>query len=139
MLKARAELLGGKLAGIARDDDAAHQKPQRLQVVDELQRVVGVGDAEVRAHLLVFDVAGIDREDDLGLVLERLQEPQLDVGVVAGEAPGGVEVVHQLPAEFQIELAVFGRPAANLRRLLAQVLFVVESDFHGVALPVQLF
>ena len=42
MLETRAELLGGKLPGIARDDDAAHQKAQRLQVVDELQGVVGV-------------------------------------------------------------------------------------------------
>ena len=112
---------------------------QGLQVINKLQRIVGVGNAKVRAHLLVLDVAGIDREDDLGLVLERLQQPQLDVRIVARQAAGGVEVVHQLPAEFQIELAVFGRAAANLRRLLAQVLFVVESDFHGVALPVQLF
>ena len=129
-LQPLAELLGGDLAGVACDHDTAHQKPQQLEVADQLQRVVGIGDAEVRAHLLVFDVAGVDGKDDLGLILERLQQAELHVRVVAGKAARGMEVVHQLAAELQIELAELRRTSADLVALLAQVLLVVETKLH---------
>ena len=129
-LELLAELLGGELPFIARHDDAAHHKPERGEVVYELECVVGVGDAEVRAHLLALDVAGIDAEYHLGLVLERLEKPELHVGVVPGEAPRRVEVVHELPAELEVEAAVLPGSAANLLGLLLQVLVVVEADFH---------
>jgi hypothetical protein len=38
--------------------------PPVAQVVDQLQRVGVVGDAEVGPHLLALDVAGVDAEDD---------------------------------------------------------------------------
>ena len=126
-----AELLGGDLARVARDHHTAHQKTERLQVADQLQRIVGVGDAEVGAHLLVLDVAGIDGEDDLGLILEGLEETQLHVRVVARQTARRMEVVHQLAAELQIELSELRRTATDLVALFAQILLVVESDLHG--------
>ena len=129
-LELLAELLRGELPLVARDDHAPDGKPERREVVDELERVVGVGYAEVGAHLLLLDVAGVDAEDDLGLVLEGLEEAELHVRMVPGKAPCGVEVVHQLPAELEVEPAVLARAAADLLRLLLQVLFVVEADLH---------
>ena len=72
-LELLAELLRGELPLVASYDNAANGKPQRRQVVYELERIVSVGYAEVGAHLLLLDVAGVDAEDDLGLVLEGLE------------------------------------------------------------------
>ena len=113
-LEALAELLRGDLSGIARDHHAAEEKAEALEVVDELERVVRVGDAEVGAHLLVLDVASVDAENDLRLVAERLQQAQLHVRIVAWQTARGVHVVHQLAAELQVELAKLRRPAADL-------------------------
>ena len=130
VFEALAELLRGDLSRIARNHHAAEEKAEALEVVDELERVVRVGDAEVGAHLLVLDVARVDAEDDLGLVLEGLEEAELHVGVVAREAARGVEVVHELPAELEVELAVLRGAAADLLALLGEVLLVVEADLH---------
>ena len=137
VLQAGAELLGPELAGEAGDHHAADEQAPGAEVVDQLEGVGVVGDAEVGAHLLALDVAGVDAEDDLGLVLEGLQEAELHVRIVAGQAAGGVEVVHQLAAELEVELAVRGGAALDLLRLFLQVLLVVESDFlgHGVIAP----
>ena len=126
-LELRAEELHGRLLLEARDDDAAHGEAERPQVVDELQRVVGVGDAEVGAHLLALDVARIEAEDDLGLVLQRLEKAELHVRVVAGQAARRVEVVDELAAELEVESPVLAGAAANLLGLFLQVLLVVKA------------
>ena len=87
--------------------------PQSAQVVDQLQGVDVVGDAEVGPDLLPLDVAGVDAEQDVGLVLELLEQPHLDVGVEAGQDAGGVIVEEQLAAELQVELVV--RPPTRSR------------------------
>ena len=100
------EDLGGELVGEAGDDHGAQGDAPGGQVVDQLQGVGVVGDAEVGAHFFALDVAGIDAEDDVGLVLQLLQQAHLDVGVEAGQDAGGVVVVEQLAAELQVELVV---------------------------------
>ena len=129
-LELRAELLHGRLLLEARDDDAAHEKPERAEVVYELERVVGVRYAEVGAHLLAVDVARVEAEDDLGLVLQGLEKPQLHVRVVAWETPRRMEVVYKLPAELEVEPPVLPGAAADLLGLLLKVLLVVETDLH---------
>ena len=86
------------------DDDGPDLDAPLAQVVDELHGVDVVGDAEIGPHLLPLDVAGVDAEEDIGLVLELLEEPHLDVGIVAGQDPGGVIVEEELAAEFEVEL-----------------------------------
>ena len=129
-LELGAEELDGRLVLEARDDDAAHGQPEGPEVVDELQRVVRVGDAEVGAHLLALDVAGEQAEDDLRVVFQRLEEAELHVRVVAGQAARRVEVVHQLAAELEVEASVLAGAAPDLLRLLLQVLLVVKALFH---------
>ena len=112
--------------------------PHSPQVVDELHGVGVVGDAEVGPHLLALDVAGVDAEQDVGLVLELLEEPHLDVGIEAGQDPGGVVVEEELAAELEVELA--GEAAHALEDgslLLFEVGGVVESDgvVHSGLLP----
>ena len=78
----------------------------------------------------MLDVARVDAEKDLGLVAEGLEEAQLDVRIVAGQAARGVHVVHQLAAELQVELAEALRAAADLLGLFGQVFLVVKATFH---------
>ena len=72
VLQFGAELLHRVLLLIARYNDAPHEQSEAPQVVDELQGVVRVRYAEVGAHLLPLNVACVQAEDDLGLVLQRL-------------------------------------------------------------------
>ncbi len=83
--------LGRGLVVEAGDDHGPDVDAPLAEVVDQLQRVGVVGDAEIRPDLLALDVAGVDAEDDVGLVLELLQQPHLDVGIVAraGRGPRG--------------------------------------------------
>ena len=126
-LQLRAELHHGRLLLVARDDDAANGQPESAQVVDQLQRVIRIGDAEVRPHLLALDVAREQAEDDLGLVLQGLQQAKLHVRIVARQATRRMEVVDQLAAELKVQATVLSGATANLFRLLLQVLLVVET------------
>ena len=133
-LKLVAELERGGLAVETGDDHGADVDAPGAEGVDELEGVVVVGDAEVRAHFLALDVLGVDAEDDLGLVAEGAEEAEFGVGVVTGEDAGGVVVEHQFAAEFEVEFVAEGfRALHEALGLLAQVGLVVESDFpHGV-------
>jgi hypothetical protein len=52
--------------------------------VDEPHGVGVVADAEIAPDLPFLDVPGVDAEDDLHLLPEFLQQPDLDVGIVTG-------------------------------------------------------
>ena len=116
----------------ARDDDGTDQQAPGAQVVDELHGIDVVGHAEIGAHLLALDGAGVDTDDDLGLVAELLEETDLDVGIVAGQDASRVEVERDLAAELQIEPALdLADPFDDGARLLVEVLVVVEADCRG--------
>ena len=103
-----------------------------LEVVDQFDRIRVVGDAEIRADLLALDVAGEDAQDDVGLVLEVVQQAHLDARVEPGQNARGVHVEQQLAAELQVELVAGGFHAFEDRGgLLGEVLLVVESNSPG--------
>ena len=113
----------------AGDDHRADVEPPLPQVVDELEGVGVVGDTEVGAHLLAFDVPGVNAQDDVDLVLQLLEEAHLDVGIVARQDPRRVVVVEELAAELQEELVAELPDALEDRGgLLRKVLLVVEPD-----------
>jgi len=126
------ELPGRGLVLEPGDHDPQDADAPVAQFVDELQGVGVVGDAEVRADLLALDVTGEDAQQQVHLVPEVLQQPELDAGVVAGQDPGGVVVVQELPAELEVEAVVETLDALkNLRGLLLDVLLVVEAHLAG--------
>ena len=96
-----------------------------------------VGDAEVAAALAALDVVGGDGDDDLGLVLHFEQHSDLAVGREAGEDAGGVVIVEELAAEFEIQLAAeFADAVADVLRLQLEVLVVVKAyPVHDVLSP----
>ena len=106
------------MGGVHRNADAAHKQPHTLERVDQAQHVHVIGDAVVAAHLVVDDVLGADDDHDLGLCLQLQQHLQLGIGLKARQHAGGVVVVKQLAAKFQIQLVVKLRNAfTDARRL----------------------
>ena len=99
------ELVGDGLAAVVCEDDTADVEADAAECVDQAEGVVVVGDAEVAAALAALDVVGGDGDDDLGLVLHFEQHFHLAVGREAGEDAGGVVIVEELAAEFEIQLA----------------------------------
>ena len=123
--------VGGGLAGVLGDDHAVHRDVHGGDVVDEAQHLHVVADAQVRAHLGLFDVAGGDTEDDFGLVPQFVQQANFAVHVKAGQHPGGVVVVEELAAELQIQLALeLVDPGQDVLGLFLNVKLVVKSDPH---------
>ena len=84
---------GRRLAHKAGDDDAADKEAKGAEGVDQPQHIEVVGDPEIAADFIFDDVAGIDRDDDLGLVGQGLEHLDLAVGREPGQHPGGVIVV----------------------------------------------
>ena len=107
-----------------------------MEQADEPQHVLVVGDAQIAPHLALFDIAGVDGNEDLRIAAELLQHTDLTVRLKAGQHTGGVIIVEQLAAELQIELAAeLIDPLTDLLRLQGQIFFVVESFFHALSLP----
>ena len=51
----------------------------------------------------VFDGVCVNAEDNFGVVFEFLEELNLEVGEEAGESAGGVLVVDEFTAKFEVE------------------------------------
>ena len=129
VLQTAAEDVRSPLAGILGDDHAAHIEPLGAEGVDEPQHVVVVGDAQIAPDLVLLDGGGVDGDHDLGGVLQLEQHPDLAVRREARQDPGGVIVVEELAAEFQVELAAeLVDPLPNPGGLGLQVQLVVKAD-----------
>ncbi len=116
LLHLRLEDLGGGLAGVLGQADAAHVQAEVPEHVHQAHHVGIVGDAQVAALLVLFDVVCVDGDHDFRLILQLQQHADLVVRRKARQHPGRVVIVEQLAAEFQIQLA------AELRDALANAL-----------------
>ena len=85
------EIQRGGLAVEACDDDTRDVDVAVAEVVDEPQRVVVVGDAEIRADFLAFDVARMDADDDVRIGGKILQKAHFDVWIETGQDARGME------------------------------------------------
>ena len=135
------ELVGHGLAPVMGDHHAADVQPDAPERVDQPQGVLVIGDAQVPPALVALDVVGGYGDDDLRLVLHFQQHGYLAVRLEPGHHPGCVEVVKQLPTEFQVQLsAEFVDSVPDVLRLQLQVFVVVKAYFvHGSPWPPSLF
>ena len=102
--EALLEQLRRRLTAVVGDDHAADIQTDAAERVDKTQSVLVIGDAEVAATLVAFNVVCRDGDDYLRLVLHFKQHFHLAVGLKAGQNAGGMVVVKQLAAEFKIQL-----------------------------------
>jgi len=86
----------------ARDDNAQYIDVPKPQIIDQLQGVRIVGDAEIGPNLLPFNISRIDAKEYIRLVFECLEEPHLHVGIVSGQHAGRVEIEEELAPELKV-------------------------------------
>jgi len=90
----------------------------------------------IGAHLVACQVPGADHHDDLQVVLELFEHRDLGVRREAREHAGGVEVVEELAAELEVELAAeLAPPGVDVVGLEGEVLLPVEPDRVHAAPP----
>ncbi len=124
------EGLHHRLAGVAGDDHRADEQAEAPEGVDEPQHILVIGDAQVAPDLVFHDVAGVDGDDDLGLVCQGLEHLDLAVRRKARQHAARVIIVKQLAAQLQIQLLTEqSDPFPDMRRLHFNVFGVVKSDF----------
>ena len=102
------------------------------ECVAQAEHVFVVGDAEVGAHFVFFDVHGADNDDYLGIVLELCKHFQLAVGLKAGQHAAGVIVVEKFSTKFEVKfVSELAYSFFNVFGLYPQILVIVETVFHN--------
>ncbi|OPZ12591.1 MAG: hypothetical protein BWZ06_01484 [Bacteroidetes bacterium ADurb.BinA261] len=74
-----------RLTGEPGDDYRRYINAVPLEIVDALEYIHIVGNAEIGADFVAFDVAGINAHDDIHFVLQALQQLHLDIGRKPGK------------------------------------------------------
>ena len=101
--EAAFEVERGGLAVKSCDDDSRDVDVAVAEVIDESEGVVVVGDAEVCADFLAFDIACMDTDNDVSIGCKILQQTHFDIWIEAWEDACGVEVADEFAAKFQIK------------------------------------
>ena len=128
-LQAPDEHVDDRVVLVAGDDHAVDRKVPLAEHVDDAQHFEIIGDAEVLARLAGGDIAGVDADDDLRLVLHLLQELDLGVLIKSRQHAHRMLVLDQLAAELQIEAAfLFVNPFQDVAGLLLDILVRIKSD-----------
>ena len=105
-LEADAEIVGGMLAVVMGDDDAAHHEATGDELAAKAEDILVVGDAEVSTHLVLNYVLSTDDDDDFNLVADFAEHAQFAVRLETGEHAAGVVVVEEFATEFEVEFAL---------------------------------
>ena len=110
---------------------AGNIQPKIPEHPNQANHVPVIGDAQIAPDFVLFNIVGVDGNDHLHLLLELQQHSQLAVRLKTGKHPGGMVVVIQLAAEFQIKLAAeLGNAFLDMLGLHLQIFLVVKANFH---------
>ena len=121
------------LACVVGDHDAAHVKSLVGIGLNEAENVYVVGNSQIRADLVLLNISRVDGDDNLSLICQLKEHPELAVWGKTGEHPGSVIIVKQLSAEFQIKLvAELSDSLADVIGLHFQILVIIESCSHSL-------
>ena len=100
------EFIRGGLTEVLGDDHAVHVQTERAQLIDLPQNVGTVGNAEIGADFVAFQICRADDEDDLRLIFEGQEHFAFGVRLESRQNARGVHIVEQFSAEFEIQLIV---------------------------------
>ena len=117
------------LSAVTGQHHAAHIQPHVPENINQAEDVLIIGDTQIPPHFILLNVPGVDGDDDLHIILQLLKHPDLAVRFKARQYPGGMIVVKQLPAEFQIQLpAELVDPLFDLFRLRSEIFLIVKPN-----------
>ena len=126
---------GAGLSGILGQTYAAHVQAVVAESVDQPEHIHIIGDSQVGAHLAFLNIRRIDDDNDLRLIFQLYQHVDLAVRLESGQHPGGVIVVEEFAAKFQIQLAAETLDALfDFLGLHFQVFIIVKTGFFHVSL-----
>ena len=129
--QAVAESLGALLPLEVRNDNRTNLQTAAFELVAQTEYIHVVGDADIAAHFVFFDVHRTDDNHNLSIIAQLHQHLQLAVGVKTGQNTAGMKVVEQLAAKLQIKLvAKLCYTLLYMLRLNFYVFLVVKTKFH---------
>ena len=109
------EGIGIFLPAVLRDADTADIQAAAAELIHQTQHIRIVGDPQIPPHLVLVDVHGTDNDDDLRLVGQLHQHPQLAVRLKTGKNAGCMIIIKKLSSELQIKLvSEMTDPLANV-------------------------
>ena len=91
---------------IARQDGMIDQENIDSLLLLSADAAPAIAHAQIAPDLVLFNILRTDHNDNLHLVRQLHQHPQLAVRLKARQHPGSVIVIEQLSAKFQIQLVV---------------------------------
>ena len=114
---------------ISGDHDTVDLQVILPERIDKSQHLQIISYTEVLPCLVGGDIAGIDTDDDLHLVLHLVKELYLGILIKAGQYSHGMLILHQLPAELQIKplSRAFAYPFQYIPGLFLDIFFRAET------------
>ena len=121
------------LPGVMRDDNRAYIQSSVLEFGCQTKHIFIIGNPDIAAHLVFDDIFRADDDHQLGKISQLQQHLKLAVRRKAGKHPGCVQIVKQLPPEFQIQLvSELSDPLPDVFRLNLQIFVIIKPDFHSL-------
>ena len=132
------ERIRHRLALIPGQHHRADIQPHRPETIQQTDHILIVGDAQISAQLVFFNIGGVDHNDHFHLFFQLQQHPQLAVRLESGQHTGRMIIVEQFSAKLQIQLAAeLGNTVADVFRLHPQILVIIKANLfpHGLRSP----
>ena len=104
VLQLGTEHIRSALAAVLGDHHAAHIQALVLEFLNQAQNIHIIGDSQVLANLVLFDIRRVDGDDDFCLIRQLQEHAQFAVRREAGKNTGGVVVIKEFSSKLQIEL-----------------------------------
>ena len=104
VLQLYLKLVSPALAAVLGDHNTSHIQALVAEFLDQTEYVLVIGDTQVMAHFVFFNVSRIDDNDNLSLVGHLEKHAKLAVRFKSRKYPGSVIVVKELAPEFQVQL-----------------------------------
>ena len=130
--EALAESIGTGLTVVVGYYHRPDQKAAALELFPQTQDVHIIGDTQVTANLVLFNVNGTDHYHNLGIIAELLQHTQFTVWLETGEHAAGVMVIEELASELEIKfVSELSDSLLDMFGLYPKILVVVKSVYHN--------
>ena len=114
---------------ITGNDNTADIQPEGTDHINHAHDVIAVGNAQIAAHFVFFNIGGVDGNQQFDIFLKLLEHTEFTVWCKTGQYPCGVVIVKEFSAKFQIQLSPeLLNPAADLFRLRGNVFLIVKAD-----------
>ena len=108
----------------------AHIQTVITECIDQTQHIHIIGNAQIPAHLVLFNIRSVDHDHDLRIVFHRIEHTDLGIRLKSRQYTGRMKIIKQLASEFQIQLASeIADPLLYLLRLQRQIFLIVKTGF----------